>query len=78
MKSFIFFGANLKEFLQAVIFRERGSIVIDYPDGDNERYPAGGENYLAQGLRRTYYANDALPTPWLFDVNIGLIPYSSN
>lgn len=70
-----FYGKNLHELLDVIVFSTHSAIAIDYPDSPDNRYKLGSQKYLLGGLRRTYYGNNGIATQWLYDKNVGLVPY---
>ncbi|AUI88982.1 hypothetical protein BS333_21640 (plasmid) [Vibrio azureus] len=69
-----FLGSNLDEFLETMVFFERDMIGIDEPEPYCcTNYPEGAESKLTPSQRLTYY-NSKTPAPWLYDIELGLIP----
>ncbi|AUI88485.1 hypothetical protein BS333_19370 [Vibrio azureus] len=69
-----FLGSNLDEFIEAIVFEERDMIGIDKPEPCCcVNYPEGAESKLTPSQRLTYF-NWQTPAPWLYDIELGLIP----
>ncbi|GAD78189.1 hypothetical protein VAZ01S_142_00040 [Vibrio azureus NBRC 104587] len=69
-----FLGENLDEFIETIVFRERKWVVIEYPEPCMcANYPEGVEKKLTSSQRLTYYSTTK-PAPWLYDIELGLIP----
>ncbi|AUI88084.1 hypothetical protein BS333_17080 [Vibrio azureus] len=69
-----FLGANLDEFIETIVYNERKWVVIEYPEPCMcANYTEGVEDKLTPSQRLTYFSTTK-PAPWLYDIELGLIP----
>ncbi|AUI88083.1 hypothetical protein BS333_17075 [Vibrio azureus] len=69
-----FLGSNLDEFIETIVYNERKWVMIECPEPYVcVNYPEGLESKLTSSQRLTYY-NSKTPAPWLYDIELGLIP----